>query len=412
VIAGDGRRPRARRERPRGGASRQAGSRVEHDHAVTVPTTRSVTASSFLPRALARLAPFAAVFMAFLLAGCGGGNDVGSAPPTPTPPPPSTANTGPINVPAGTWSFVRVAGSRCANGSETGIAVRPIAGSRELLLFMDGGGSCATGSGCWGPNPGATNLNGYDEAKFATENKLRTYLYLGNDARNPFAGMNRVMLPYCTGDAHTGTAVQNLAVNGGTRATHFVGAINVDRMLDRLLATWPQLDRVWVLGTSAGGGGATYNYSRIRSRLGTQVHVIVDSAPGFDDADDLAGWSVWGVQPVCPTCTTVETTRAHNRTLDATSRYAFLSFRYDETTANRRSLAEFDRDLSALVSRIQAEPNSRTFIADNSATGFGPPKLHVITTQANPPSLQQAHADFIGAMVSGTGWTSQRFVMP
>lgn len=118
------------------------------------------------------------------------------------------------------------------------------------------------------------------------------------------------------------------------------------------------------------------------------------------------------MQPVCPTCATVQTTRAYNRTLDATSRYAFLSFRHDETTANQRSLAEVDRDLSALVSRIQAEPNSRTFIADNGRTGFGPPALHVITTQSNPQALQRAHADFIGAMVSGTGWTSQRFVMP
>ncbi len=109
------------------------------------------------------------------------------------------------------------------------------------------------------------------------------------------------------------------------------------------------------------------------------------------------------MQPVCPTCATVETTRAYNRTLDATSRYAFLSFRHDETTANQRSLAEVDRDLSALVSRIQAEPNSRTFIADNGRTGFGPPALHVITSQSNPQALQRAHADFIGAMVSGTG---------
>ncbi len=111
-------------------------------------------------------------------------------------------------------------------------------------------------------------------------------------------------------------------------------------------------------------------------------------------------------------CTTVERTRVYNPSLDPASRYAFLSFRCDDTTANGRKLAEFDRDLGALVARIPAEPNARTFIADNSRTGFGPPTLHVITTQRTPPTLLQAHAEFIGAMVSGNGWTSRRFVMP
>lgn len=365
------------------------------------------------PSTLARLASLCCSVAALALSGCGGGGgDSASAPPPFSAPPPPAANTGAINAPAGTWSFVRVAGARCANGSDTGISVRPVTGSRELMIFFDGGGACSSGAGCWGANPGAANLNGYAEAQFAAEGKLRNHLFLGTDARNPFGSMNRVMLPYCTGDAHTGNTVQTFSVNGNNRTTHFVGATNVDRMLDRLVATWPQLDRVWVVGTSAGGGGATYHYTRLRNRLGSQVNLVIDSAPGLDDADDIARWTVWGVQPVCPTCTTVERTRVYNRTLDATSRYAFLSFRYDETTANGRSLLVFDRELSALTGRIEAEPNSRTFIADNSNTGYGPPTLHVVTNQGNPAGLVQAYADFTRAMVTGTGWTNQRFVMP
>lgn len=342
------------------------------------------------------------------LVACGGGG--GTAAPAPAPGPT------PIVVPDRSWSFVPIDGARCANGSATGIGLRPASGARQLLIYFEGGGGCADGDTCWGNAPGgASNLNGYGAADFAAEPKLTQFPYFDASANspNPFAGMHMAMLPYCTGDVHGGTQVRTLPVTGSTpRETHFVGALNAEKALARLAATYPELDAVWVLGTSAGGGGATLHYDRVRRAFGTRVHLIVDSAPGFPDGDEAQKWSVWGLQTPCAGCASAADVRRWNRTLDAGARQAFLSFRYDPTTANGLSLQDFDLAMTALLAEWQAHPNSRTFIADNSTIGYGPPTLHVVTTKRSPASLAAAHLGFVGAMVSGSGWANTTFTLP
>ncbi len=360
-------------------------------------------------RTLAKLACCMATLS--LLACGGGGADVPTAP---APPPPTATGTGPITAPAGSWSFVPVEGARCANGSATGIGVRPVTGSREVFIYFEGGGACTTAETCWGANPGAVNLGGYGAAEFAAENKLRDFLYLdaSTGTANPFARMNLVMLPYCTGDVHAGRQVQTLQVGGQPRATHFVGAINVEKALQRLAATWPALDAVWVLGTSAGGAGATIHYAAVRQALGTRVHLLVDSAPGFNDPDDNARWAFWGVQPPCAGCSSISDIRSVNRALDAQARHAFLSFRFDATTANGRSAAAFDAALQALMADLRTHPQTQTLLADNSATGFGPPLAHVVTTKNTPAWVAQGHRAFVQAMLTGSGWQSVVLLPP
>ncbi len=344
--------------------------------------------------------------LTFLVSGCGGGD--GS---------PATApGAAPISVPTGTWSFVPIDGAKCANGSATGIGLRPAPNARQLFIFFEGGGACADGDTCWGNAPGgASNLNGYNATQFATEPRLTQFPYFdqATGSRNPFAGMHMAMVPYCTGDIHGGTVVRTLAVTGAaSRETHFVGAINVERALARLAATYPALDAVWVLGTSAGGGGATLHYERIRRAFGARTHLLIDSAPGFADGDQARQWAVWGLQPPCAGCATASDVRRWNRTLDPDSRQAFLSFRFDPTTANGLSLQEFDLAMTGLLTDWQAHPNSRTYIADNSSVGFGPPTLHVVTTKRTPTALALSHLGFVGAMVSGTGWSNTTYTVP
>lgn len=328
----------------------------------------------------------------------------------------SSPGAAPIEAPDRTWSFVPIEGARCANGSATGIGLRPASGARELFIFFEGGGSCADGDTCWGNAPGgAANVNGYGAADFAVEPRLSQYAYFDTAAGspNPFAGMHLAMVPYCTGDIHGGTQVRTLAVTGSTpRETHFVGALNVEKALARLVATYPALDAVWVLGTSAGAAGATLHYDRIRAAFGTRTHLIVDSAPGFADGDEAQKWSVWGLQPPCAGCASAADVRRWNRTLDAQARQAFLSFRYDPTTANGRSLQDFDAAMASLLAEWQAHPESRTFIADNSAVGYGPPVLHVVTTKRTPAALAAGHLAFLGAMVSGSGWVNTTLTPP
>lgn len=351
----------------------------------------------------------AALALTMLLIACGGGDS--------TTPPPPTGGTGPqpIVAAARTWTFIPIEGARCANGSATGIGVRLVPGSRELYIYMEGGGACTTGDNCWGNGPGgAANVNGYGAAEFATESKLANFAFLETTAgtRNPFVNMNMVMVPYCTGDGHSGNAVRALTVGTGTRDTHFVGANNMRLALERLAATFPTLNQVWLMGTSAGGGGATFNYSAIRSALRAPVNSIIDSAPGFFDPSDPDKWAIWGTQAPCAGCASAGDIRRFNRSLDPASRYAFLSFRFDPVTAQPGWTEQrYNTEMTALVTELQTDVNARTFIVDNSATGFGPPSYHVVTTN-NAPVLRNAYLDFVSAMVAGTNWNNRLLPVP
>jgi hypothetical protein len=279
---------------------------------------------------------------------------------------------------------------------------------------MEGGGACSSGDSCWGNGPGgAANVNGYSAAQFAVEEKLTNFGFFDTTAgtRNPFARMNMVMVPYCTGDVHGGTRMRALTVGNTTRDTYFVGGTNLRLALERLAATFPTLDAVWLMGTSAGGGGATLNYSAIRSQLRATVHTLVDSSPGFADADDARKWDLWGLQTPCAGCTTPGDVRRFNRSLDPASRYGFLSFRYDATTSQPGwTEARYDAEMTALVTEIQRDVNARTFIVDNSNTGFST-TLHVVTTKNNVP-LRNAYMDWASAMVDNTGWNNRTLVVP
>lgn len=320
----------------------------------------------------------------------------------------------PITVPDRTWTFVPVAGARCADGSDTGIGLRTSPGSRDVLVYFQGGGACATGDNCWGDGPGgAANVDGYGEAELRRD--------LGNDyalfdtsagGGNPFRAMHMVFMPYCTGDGHAGEAVRELEVTGSTpRVTHFVGALNVRAALDRLAVTFPDVERVFVVGTSAGGGGATFHYARVRAAFGATTHLIVDSAPGIESEDDADRWRTWGIVPPCDGCSTAADVRRYDRSLDPDARYGYLGFRYDATMANGLGPAEFDAALTSFLDEVRAEATSRTFVVDNSDTMFTT-TLHVVTTKNRPPALRSAYLSWLSALVAGSGWENVTVTPP
>lgn len=92
-------------------------------------------------------------------------------------------------------------------------------GSTSLLIYLSGGGSCNSANTCMGlsdPNSVPKNVDGYPaDPNFLQESKLEDNLYLrvnqpaAPDTRiNPFVNMNMAMIPYCTGDSHSGEKVR------------------------------------------------------------------------------------------------------------------------------------------------------------------------------------------------------------
>jgi hypothetical protein len=203
-------------------------------------------------------------------------------------------------APDDTWTWVDFPGALCASGTPTGLAVNPHAGATQLLIYLQGGGFCADGPGCWGAAPTANNLEGYDAGTFfAANNAQLRYPALDRKAAgNPFAGMNMVFIPYCTGDLHSGDTIANLRLaDGGVMPTYFYGAHDLELFLQRLVPTFASTARVWLIGTSAGGFGTLFDFNLVANAFGVGVDIIDDSGPPLvgngktDNAGMFAGWS-------------------------------------------------------------------------------------------------------------------------
>jgi Pectinacetylesterase len=310
-----------------------------------------------------------------------------------------TIDTSPIVAAPDAWTWVDFPNSRCNHGTPTGVGVRLRPNSDKLLVYLEGGGSCQTAESCW-TNPSAANVTGYGAAEFAKESKLTSFSLFSSDPANPFADMNMVFVPYCTGDYHSGTKISKLDVNGVMTDTYFMGGKNMDLFISRLAPTFPNVKRAWLAGTSAGGAGTMLNYGKFKQAFPSlRIDTLNDSAPPFpaDPAKFQGLESLWGLQPPCPTCTDGITTFQYNRSLTPMTRSGIMSFAYDQTIAagSETPLADFPAALENMKMTLSSDPNVATFIANNP---IGMP-AHVITTKTNIPQLTTASLAWLTLMV-------------
>lgn len=172
------------------------------------------------------------------------------------------------------WVYVPVDGTRCLDGSPTGIGVN-LGTSGDLVIYMEGGGACFNSSTCnnvahpsgWGSSGFATNIGPYNIGLF---DRL--------DDTNPLHDATFVFIPYCTGDVHAGSNPNGM----GNR--QFVGYANVGHDLDFIIPQSKDVKRVVLAGSSAGGFGALINYDRTQTAFGTTpVHLLDDSGPPLGD---------------------------------------------------------------------------------------------------------------------------------
>jgi hypothetical protein len=213
-------------------------------------------------------------------------------------------------APAGAWSWVDVPEMKCADGSSTGFAVNPSDRSTSLVIFFMGGGACYDAPSCTpGCNPQlghcAANLDGYDATTMGQE--LGFFgpgsLFDRAAADNPVRDFDWVVVPYCTGDMHSGAQQARYG-------TMHVGYDNIGYMLDHVVPTFCDADRVVLGGASAGGWGSVFNYDRVAQRWApVRVDLVDDSGPplGVDMMplqDTMrASWGSAATAPAgCPAC--------------------------------------------------------------------------------------------------------------
>jgi hypothetical protein len=347
------------------------------------------------------------------LAACGGGM-APSAEPDAGPGMPGMLDAGPAPIVAApdVWTWVDFPDSKCASGTPTGIAVNPHAGSHRLVIFLEGGGSCADADGCW-VNPTAVNLTGYGAAEWAADGSNPNKALLGRTTDNPFADANFVFVPYCTGDFHAGTASRIFTVAGATKPTYFWGGTDLDLFLARVAPTFPGMAKVVLVGTSAGGAGTIAAYHNVRDALHQRVDVIDDSGPPIGLDTRPTDGAMWGLElPAgCPGCTSLQQVFDANRALDPTARFAQLSFQYDNVVAKSHdvTLATYHAALEAFLVRQAAGSDRQfaSFVVDNDVSK----PHHVVMSQLGAQSaLRTALMAWLAAFADDTTpMTSRRY---
>jgi hypothetical protein len=351
-----------------------------------------------------------------LASGCGSSN--ASAPPdggtdaAPAPGGPDATLAGdageagppPITAPPDTWTWIDFPDSRCASGNPTGIAVNPHPGATELLVYFEGGGSCYDAETCWGASPSAANLVAYDATTFQSA-KQRAYPPLVRTfAGNPFAAMNMVYVPYCTGDLHFGTLSTAFTVNGATQPTYFWGATDLDLFLARLVTTFPGPSRVYSFGTSAGGFASFLAFDKIARAFGVRVDVIDDSGPPLTRPSQMGNeglFKAWGaVLPSgCSACTGFLDVMKYDRQAQPASKLAFLSLAEDTTISADfgYALSDYGPAIETLFSsNFGSDPNVATYIV-------GGDPGHVVESQ---PALAPDYLPWLTELVNDGGWAS------
>lgn len=194
----------------------------------------------------------------------------------------------PILAPVETWTWTGFPDSACGNGSPTGIGVNVTGRSKDVFIFLMGGGACWNSLTC---AFAATNLDGYGSGEFGGETATRAAPFVRTEATNPFKDMSYVFVPYCTGDVHGGDNVVNYPAQGTqipARTLHHKGAKNMDAFLPRLRDTFPDATRIFLSGSSAGAFGAQFNYQRVAATWpNAEVHLLADCGQIIDPAGTL-----------------------------------------------------------------------------------------------------------------------------
>jgi hypothetical protein len=322
----------------------------------------------------------------------------------------------PESLPLGTWTWVPFDDAVCGDGSTTGLAVNRGEGP-DLLVFLDGGGACWSYPTCVA---GTAVDDAYDDGLFALEARDYVPSSLTDRAHLPptLAGATIVFVPYCTGDVHGGSAVQEYGTGLLTETWNHAGHGNVLAYLARLRPTFPAPRKLVVAGSSAGGFGALVSYEAFRWYWpDAQGYLVDDSGPALV-GDDVPGelrdafYASWrlgeALDPVCLDCRDDlsaafrELSDLHRR-----DRIAFVSHLRDPvmsgfTLSTPSSFEDKVRELERAVFRPTA--NARVFLDADSDYDVGELDAHMLLTPASPAGSASYLATHVEAGVTLAEW--------
>ncbi|MCG8333308.1 MAG: pectinacetylesterase family protein [Proteobacteria bacterium] len=210
----------------------------------------------------------------------------------------------------GSWTKVDIPGAICSNGSQYKIFVMKSKGfwnwlygyTKNLLIYLEPGGACWDYPSCTGQTGvrGAANPNGIPDnfmnlgdyldpnVEGGSVNAVISPLVLNNHPTGQnvqTSRWNKVFIPYCTGDVHSGnnTKIYDDPTGENPPITyHHVGATNIEKVIAYLQGEFSNIKKLMVTGSSAGGVGSLTNYHFFKEALGPDESFLLnDSGPIF-----------------------------------------------------------------------------------------------------------------------------------
>lgn len=171
-------------------------------------------------------------------------------------------------------------GMICRDGSQTGIGYR-VGSPKKLAIYINGGGACFNTETC-ASNPKSFNENDWTSLSAAY---AHSGIFDADNDKNPLKDFSFIFVPYCTGDVHSGTKTNGIAL-GVADTQHFVGTYNFNKAIDFIKPYFDhtKVEEVVLFGLSAGGYGVYVNFLEVAKKFpNAKITVINDSGPLFSD---------------------------------------------------------------------------------------------------------------------------------
>ena len=148
-------------------------------------------------------------------------------------------------VEIGKWYDVPVKSAKSSDGSEWHGIFRKGSENKVIVYFFGGGVSIAGETSEAGKNFFATTVFGQD---FVAQGGIGSTV-----DENPFKDWTFIVVPYASGDFHTGTGEYHYTQDGKDKTVYHNGYNNYSAFIDEIKAYVGEPDTLLVTGFSAGG---------------------------------------------------------------------------------------------------------------------------------------------------------------
>ena len=274
------------------------------------------------------------------------------------------------------WYFQRLEDTTCANGTSTGLGVNVGESQRDVVIYLSGGGACWDDRSCRYFQTAANLDVIYDSDQLSKELTplVEAGLFDRDADVNPLPDASYAYIPYCTADLHTGRKTTSYEGFGGGEDIRHHGFYNLQAYLDVLPRYFPNAERVWLIGISAGGYGITWNFDHIRAAFpDAEMHVFSDASPWIPIEDDR--WELWkrnwGLETPegCDDCNSAPGyLPAHLAATYPETRFAMSVFSRDSVLSAYMGVlpGEVESAVAEFVEKNYDGDNTRAFVADGA----------------------------------------------